>query len=458
MPVTTLPMIPTLVALLGTAQPLPSAPPVPEGSPSPGVADRAEPIENAMAPIVAWPPLLGTETTAPATESAPQAVVVRESKPPKTTKSAKSTKRSATTRTKSHTAPRPAAMVAGPELPPDVAAALPFDHVLLASAPMPLGGASDLVAAAAFPVATETEDLPAPSVMPSTAAPVEMPVFPQSESGPMARLWAVFAVALAGFMGLVAWPRTRRALFSNLTDKLRANFPDGNDIQLAADKNLGMGQRVVALEIDGQKVLLGLSQGKMEVLHTWSPEPPAARQSEGAYTQHRPGTRPHAEVLRMPGERVDAPAVRRVTEMGARQPTERRQTTSGVAMPRSQTSAGIATDSVRRQTQARGAIAPGRPQTSAGSLSPSAERLLDVWRQTTASPAKAKTPALGDDSPWWMDGATDDDQRRLTGEQQRLSSRGRPAQPEAESEAEDIEDELQDVLTLRRTANTRAVL
>lgn len=459
MPTHVLPLIPTLVALLGSAQPLP--PEALQPQPSPGVAEA--PAGSVLVPITDWPTFEAEAAVQPA-EAAP---APPRAAPPK----AKS--RSAKAKT-SKAAPRPSHMVAGPELPPDVAAALPFDHVLLASAPVPAAMTQppQLIASAAIPVATTVDELPGPSVMPSTAAPVQMPAFPETTSAPMARLWGIFAIALAALMGLLVAPRTRRVLFGGLGEKLRASFPEGSDIQLAADKNLGMGQRVVALEIDGQKVLLGLSQGKMEVLHTWSPEPPPARSMDlDGYAQPvRAATRPHQIQPRQPGERADAPAVRRVTENGARMPSMRPQTTSGAAMPgrpqttgatglpaRPQTTGGSAVDGARPRTQhgrLPGSAANDMPrrQTSAGSLSPSAERLLDVWRQASVPTPKAESPALGDPSPWWLDGATRADEQRIVPEE-------RPARPAyGATGTDDIESELQDVLTLRRTASTRAVL
>ena len=300
---------------------------------------------------------------------------------------------------------------------------------------------------------------PSPSVNP--------PSFSPSSVNPMARIWGVFLVSVASLLGLLIVPRTRQFLLSGIGNRLggfggQGGLPGGLGIQLAADKNLGMGQRVVAIEVDGRKVLLGLSQGRMEVLHTWEPEAPprtvpAFHPAAPAVVRRSTSARsPMAPPV--PGA---GPTVRRVTEVMrpvAPSPAERRagQTTSYVE-PR-QVTQGRARVPVAGH--APGA-APRRSSThsgSAASLTPSAERLLDVWRQAsmpvTPRPVSQSTrvpPPMAEAAPWWLDGATD-------GEHQRMQND--PVLPPlpTSSDPDDIESELQDLLTVRRRGGSRLVL
>ena len=101
------------------------------------------------------------------------------------------------------------------------------------------------------------------AVTPVKAASVGIPTM----SGAQRRI-GVMTVALCALMALLLIPQTRRRLLGRLRGAPAA-APDGVSIHVGASKNVGPGQRIVTLEVDGQRLLVGMSPGRMDLLHSW---------------------------------------------------------------------------------------------------------------------------------------------------------------------------------------------
>ena len=87
-------------------------------------------------------------------------------------------------------------------------------------------------------------------------------------ASPLGRAVPVTAFAVFCFLGLLAHPRTRKLALGRLTgaSDLRSQL---DEIAMHSTRELGAGQRVVALQVDGHRVLVGVSEGRMDLLHTW---------------------------------------------------------------------------------------------------------------------------------------------------------------------------------------------
>ena len=152
---------------------------------------------------------------------------------------------------------------------------------------------------------------------------------------------------------LLAIPSTRRRLLGRLLQR-----PPTTDEALAIDiratRAIGAGQRVVALEVDGVRLLVGVSQGRMDVLHTWwngaaptaMPVPAAAPRAKAA-----------SVVQQVLAERAQTPP------------------------------------------------APAPAPAPAAEATPSSRELVGAW--TRSAPKQTEAPAApADELPWWMEGAT----------------------------------------------------
>ena len=170
---------------------------------------------------------------------------------------------------------------------------------------------------------------------------------------PLARAGLMFLLAAMIGVGLLLHPRTRRLVFARLKGGLPAALQN-EAISLAGSRNLGAGQRVVALEFEGRRLLVGLSAGRMDVLATIE---------------------------------ADAPAPRLASFVGAEPPPE---------PPRP-----------RREE-------PDEEPSDAMLEAPSADALLQAWTQApTKSPAEALLDEEDSQQPWWMEGATREEKHRI---------------------------------------------
>lgn len=166
-------------------------------------------------------------------------------------------------------------------------------------------------------------------------------------------------IAFLVLAAMFAIPSTRRRLLARLLQRPSAAGAVPLEIDLRGARALGSGQRVVALEVDGVRLLVGISPSRMDVLHTWwsGGEPAPMPPTPAAAVAHRPVAAPEAAAV---VERVLA---------------ERR---SRVAEP----------------------------------VAPTSSEMIGAWRRAPKAAAPVAPPA--DEIPWWLEGATEIEQTRLS--------------------------------------------
>ena len=181
---------------------------------------------------------------------------------------------------------------------------------------------------------------------------------------PMARASVAFVLALLAVLGLLAHPRTRGHLIARLKNATSGRGRgDAPRIEVSSAATLGAGQKVVTLQVDGVRLLVGVSQGRMDVLHTWA-------DGESACVE------------------VDSPEA----------PL---QQSAPLAEPPA--------DLPPRPEQPR-AVAPAEVEVP----TPSASQLLKAWsRAAKAAPLRDELLADEPEPPWWMEGATEQERDRL---------------------------------------------
>ena len=130
-------------------------------------------------------------------------------------------------------------------------------------------------------------------------------------------------------------------------------------IEVNSARNLGGGQSIVSLEVDGVRVLVGVSQGRMDVLHTWD----------------------HEKILGDPdllSEEVFDP--------------------------------GLILDQARQVESSDTPVFRPAPRPSVQAPgSPTARELVSAFSKAQGSDRLA----AGESAPWWLDGASTEERRRL---------------------------------------------
>ena len=170
----------------------------------------------------------------------------------------------------------------------------------------------------------------------------------------------VMVMAVLLFLGLLATPRTRRVVLGRLRGE-RAPSPEGVEVLVKGSQEVGPGQRVVALEVQGQRLLVGMSPGRMDLLHTWYEASPRL---EAALAMGE---------LHAGSDRLDH----------ARNPSSAAHRTVSVAQE---------------------VLAARKGNEAAASL-------VQAWRR--AEEAEADETDGAEDLPWWMEGATDGEIHRI---------------------------------------------
>jgi flagellar biosynthetic protein FliP len=228
---------------------------------------------------------------------------------------------------------------------------------------------------------------PAPataSAEPLTPAPTPAVGIPTMD--PAQRRNAVMVLAVLGLFALLAVPKTRRALLGRVRGAT-ASPTDGVAIEVRATHNVGAGQRIVALEVDGQRLLVGMSPGRMDVLHSWFDGDFAAAGASA----------PERGFLRAAPEPASAPEP-------APAPDDARS----------------AAASVLRAVLDERAVG----------ATPTVARLVDAWQRVESlDDVEPMEPDQPDELPWWLEGATEDEIERHheTEEAPDLASMRRPA-------------------------------
>jgi flagellar biosynthesis protein FliP len=224
---------------------------------------------------------------------------------------------------------------------------------------------------AAAPPETADVDVPDPklaavlaSLDGKTPERVETPT-PSLSAGvnPMAKAGTMFlfALVLGGFLFL--HPRTREVLLARLRGQRPTDLEDEGFV-VRSRRSLGTGQALVDVELDGVRLLVGVSPGRMDLLHAWGATPHLAAFSSA----------PSPALIAQP---EPAPA------------------------------------------------APPQPE-PAPAPTPSVDQLLEAWKGTVQAAATDQSPDELDDAdanaPWWLEGASTDEKRRI--EEQATASDG----------------------------------
>jgi flagellar biosynthesis protein FliP len=185
---------------------------------------------------------------------------------------------------------------------------------------------------------------------------------------PMARASIAFVLALMALAALLAHPRTRRVALERIRSAAgRRRSDEGPAFEVSGQLAVGTGQKVVTLEVDGVRLLVGLSQGRMDLLHTWGDpsSTPAAPESAATATDEvgspilppREEPAPPREPVREPAPSIDDVPL---------------------------------------------------------TVTPSASQLVQAWSRAAAMPTPAEVPLADEvEAPWWLEGATDDERERL---------------------------------------------
>ncbi len=225
---------------------------------------------------------------------------------------------------------------------------------------------------------------------------------------PLSRARLALAMALVMLGLLTLHPRTRSMLLDRLpgfqggTSKGR---PELAAIEMHASRRVGASQQVMLMEVSGTRLLIGVSDSRMDVLHRWD----AASMDNPSRLSDS-----HAENIPLVADSASDPN----------------------------------TTSTRRQKT----VDPDQKAT-APMLTPSAEQLLDSWRQNVAQqPEQGETPT--EDVPWWMEGASSYERSLLS--EDGVESIREPAPRLARSEERDeVEESILATLRSRRRNQER---
>jgi flagellar biogenesis protein FliO len=218
---------------------------------------------------------------------------------------------------------------------------------------------------------------------------------------PVARASAALIFGLFLVCGLFAHPRTRSVLLARLKAAAGSVGREGGPaIEVRSTAALGPGQRVVVLDVEGARLLVGVSPGRMDVLHAWTGAPTPAEQLEA-------------------GDPI--PTVVEATVAHA-EPQEESE-----LLPADQSAV----------------------------VTPSATQLLAAWQRGPQTVAPAPPSRVEQDEaaqiPWWLEGATDD-------EKARLDEVADPGSSDGPDDAAEETPAVESVLAQLRSARARETL
>ena len=235
---------------------------------------------------------------------------------------------------------------------------------------------------------------------------------------PLSRAWAGLGVAALVLLAMIAHPRTRRLLVDRASSVggRRAVDIDAR-IDVLSSFSVGNGQRILSLSVDDHRLLVGVSQGRMDVLHRWSREEGTSDDSGFDATVASPAVSGPAQAdTSVPSDDAGslgfaAPAPPPASTSVA--PDAGRVRVATVSLDSSQ-------DARDPRNAPSGSRAPRRAavaQTAANEASmPSSDHLMSLWKNSVDT--QGNSTALDDEneSGWWMEGATGVELDRLADE------------------------------------------
>ncbi len=244
-------------------------------------------------------------------------------------------------------------------------------------------------------------------------ADVTIPTPGTGSVNPLSRARLALAIALVVLGMLTIHPRSRAMLLDRIPG-LNLGDVRGRKalaaIEMEATRRVGPNQQVMLLEVSGIKLLLGVSDGRMDVLHRWDDS-----------AQSQPVTNSTRNSGQISGEREDNV----VSNSPDISPTV-------------------------RQRAGRTDQAPSAPI-----LTPSAEELLDTWRDSVKDhPVKDEAPV--EEVPWWMEGATSFE-RAVLSEDEVESIRVDTPNAHHSPERERVQESILATLRDRRTEEATSV-
>ncbi len=195
---------------------------------------------------------------------------------------------------------------------------------------------------------------------------VSIPTARPEGVNPLSRARMALAIALVLFGLLSLHPGCRSLILQRIpgfTGKLQRT--EAMSIALQASRRVGANAQILLLDVEGARLLVGVSEGRMDVLHQWSdlnPAPPASCLGED-----RAATAGTYRTL-----------CDEATNLASQEP--------------------VATRRQNTHVTAEGA--------QANTLTPSAEQLLDTWRESAVG-KRARGEHREEEQAWWMEGATE---------------------------------------------------
>jgi flagellar biogenesis protein FliO len=271
----------------------------------------------------------------------------------------------------------------------------------------PVAGASKGLTAKELVGADTSEDNSIAAATGLNQADVGIPTLPAPSVNPLSRARLVLAAALVLLGLLCLHPRTRALIGDRLSGmKLRSVRAGSSEhcIEMHAVRRLGAKQQLLFFEVAGTRLLVGASEGRMDLLHRW----------DDARAQDR-------------GDETADPVA-----------GERQAATTPSTDPNS------------TPTRPTAAVEP--PQTA--KLTPSAEQLLDTWRHSVAEQHSPDAGA-GDEHGWWMEGATRFERNRLHGDETGVLAEANspPGESTGGPQRERVEESILATLRSRRSEN-----
>ena len=221
---------------------------------------------------------------------------------------------------------------------------------------------------------------------------------------PLSRAWAGVGVVGLILLAMIAHPRTRRLLLDRAAGVGKGRTVDLDArVDVLSSFSVGNGQRILSLCVDDQRLLVGVSQGRMDVLHRWS----TSTGSEAPLAADQP-----PESLSAADAVIAAiaakPKAQTIAPIAAGAEERARVATVTVGPNEGRQDQWIASPPVAGQARADVASAAANE-----AVTPSSDHLMSLWKNSVDTQDLDSELEEDTDSGWWMEGATGDELDRL---------------------------------------------